>query len=203
MPGCNAPNRPPAGNADYGLDEPDDVPPANPEGMPDSGPPAGHPIFDAPGPIHDAAQPPEPSASDDWPILFRYSGLHAGRPLAMRVVARNEATFRQLGLPEVNVNWDKEMVLVAALGRTPQADMMIEIQRIEQRGSTLVPIVRLTRLLPGDAPEREGAPLSSIRSPYELVVVPASDKNVVGFTIDPPGPDAEERLGRGGIPNAL
>jgi hypothetical protein len=134
--------------------------------------------------------------SELWPILRRYAADDSNIDRPMRVVARDWAGYWQLGLPEIDVNWDEEMVLVAALGPTTRPGTGVRIREISWNGTVLVPRVEITRsdaeLEPGSA-----GPLET-RSPYELVVVPASDENVSGFTSRPPPPPRSKK--GGGIP---
>lgn len=102
----------------------------------------------------------------------------------MRVVARDWATYWQLGLPKIDVDWDREMVLVAALGPTYRLDATVNVRDIDWNGSVLVPHVEVVT---GSASEETaGARPLRMQSPYEIVVVPTSDENVVGFTPEPP-----------------
>lgn len=115
----------------------------------------------------------------------------------MRVVARDWATYWQLGLPEIDIDWDEEMVLVAALGPTPRPDATVRVTDITWDGTTLVPRVELIT----DDGASNGADAEApirMRSPYDLIVVPANDENVLGFTLGPP--PARDKRDKAGIP---
>ena len=74
------------------------------------------------------------------------------------------------------VDFDHEMVLVAALGPTASADYAVRITRVWRDGAVLRAEVEVAHP-PADSPRR-GIPAS----PYHLVVIPKSNLNVAGFT---------------------
>lgn len=131
--------------------------------------------------------------TEPWPILKRYAAHDSNLDRPMRVVARDWAGYWQLGLPEIDVNWEDEMVLIAALGPTTRPGTGIRIREIDWNGTTLVPRVEITRS--GAEPDAGSSGPLSTSSPYELVVVPASDENVAGFTNRPPPPSRSKASG--------
>jgi len=89
------------------------------------------------------------------------------------------------------VDFDEEMVLLAALGPTACDDYAIRIRRVWRDGMQLRARVEV-QCPAADAPRR-GTPAS----PYHLVIVPRSELNVKGFEARVP-PDA---FGPGGGPD--
>ena len=133
------------------------------------------------------------SSVQEVPILRRLAGSSASLREPIRVVARDWETYCQLGLPDLPVEWGREMVLVAALGPTLRRDLTLFVDRVEQRGSAIHPSVRLALVRPPEPAENN--PWKQARCPFEVVVVPYSGLNVIGFTTEPP----ERARPRGGV----
>ena len=55
----------------------------------------------------------------------------------MRLVIRDRATYRQLPLPEIEVDFDREMLLVAASGGIRTTDHALRIMGVRRAGSML------------------------------------------------------------------
>lgn len=128
-----------------------------------------------------APQPPAnqpPSAPpQELPILWQQAGSYGCLKVPVRLVARDPATLAQVPLADVPVDFDKQMVLIAALGIVPSDGYAIRITRVWRRGNRILTDVRVS---PPPPARRPGPP--NLTSPYHIVVVPRSDLNVEGFT---------------------
>jgi hypothetical protein len=127
--------------------------------------------------VEGEAAEPEPI-----PILWETQGSisHIARPL--RVVARDAATLAQVPVVEVPVDFETQMVLIAALGPSASDQVGVRIDRVYRLGRAIHVQVRM--LHPGEA--KHGGLRRT--SPYHVVVIPRSDLNVVGFSpVVPPG----------------
>jgi len=123
---------------------------------------------------------PTPPSSEELPILWERHGTasHVARPL--RVVVRDAATLARLPITDVPVDFETQMVLVAALGPVPSDRAGVRITRVWRQGDRIH--VQVRTLHPA-----EGGPGAPVRtSPYHVVVVPRSDLNVVGFSATVP-----------------
>jgi hypothetical protein len=119
---------------------------------------------------------------DEFPIQWEEGGTYSNIARAFRVVARDRATLSQLPIAEVPVDFDRQMVLVAALGPASTDQLAIRITRVWRDGSRIR--VQVQTLHPGE--EKRGGVRRA--SPYHIVVVPRSDLGVAGFaTAVPPG----------------
>jgi hypothetical protein len=114
----------------------------------------------------------------ELPILNQRQGTYSSIDRAVRAVVHDPGTLAMLGMGGVDVDFDSQMVLLAALGPTPSANYGIRIRRVWRDGWALRAAVEVVHPAV-DAPRR-GTPAS----PYHLVVVPRSDLNVVGFSAD-------------------
>jgi len=121
-------------------------------------------------------------AVEELPILWETSGTwsHVSRPV--RLVAYDAATLAQVPVAEVPVDFNSQMVLVAALGPTFGQDIGVRITRVWLEDSQVR--VQERRLHPGlDRPGR-----LERSSPWTVVVVPRYEANVRGYSSDvPPG----------------
>lgn len=127
-------------------------------------------------------------------ISYEASGTYSriGRPV--RLLVRDQATLEQLPLGEVKVDFDQQMVLVAALGSTPTSDFGVRIVRVWQQGARLR--VQERRIHPGLDQEVGLHPAS----PWTLVVIPRSDLNVDGYSVQVPADLLSQRAGMGRAP---
>jgi hypothetical protein len=110
------------------------------------------------------------------PILRDYQGDHPRLARSFAMVIRDQATYHQLPLAEVEVDFGREMLLVVATGGIRLTDSVSRITGVRRTGSVLVADVVQVRRSDGesrDGPRRAGT--------YHMVVVPFSDLNVVGF----------------------
>ena len=110
------------------------------------------------------------------PILREHHGVHARLRRSVRLVIRDRATFHQLPLPEVEVDFGREMLLVVAAGGLRTTTYAPRITGVRRVGNMLVVDVIRTRRSDdaGDlAPGRTAF--------YHMVVVPRSDLNVAEF----------------------
>lgn len=111
----------------------------------------------------------------DLPVIRELAGIHSTFTGPVRLVIHESATLAQLPLNLGPVDFDRYMVLVAALGPTPTDQYRITIDRVWRDGDRLRAHVQ-TRYPPVDAPAR-----TAPASPFHAVVVPRSDLNVRGF----------------------
>jgi len=131
---------------------------------------------------------------NEFPILWEQQGTYSNITQALRVVVRDRATLARLPITEVPVDFDRQMVLVAALGPAPTDQVGIRITRVWRDKNRIR--VQVQTLHPGEA-KHAGLKRTS---PYHIVVVPRSDLNVVGFSSTVP-PKAFEAPGVPGGPN--
>jgi hypothetical protein len=122
---------------------------------------------------------PDEPATEELPILAELSGRFGGPPQSVRIVARDEPTLILLRLPKLEVNFHKQMVLFASLGRISNEQTDIRITRVWREGSLIRADVRILR---PQALPRQRHP----STPWHAVVVPKSDLNVDGFSPDVP-----------------
>ena len=111
----------------------------------------------------------------DFPILRERRATFSRLSRPVRLVIRDAPTFARLPLAEIEVDFDREMVLIVGLGPVQSDAFGIRITRVRRRGRRLDVGVETIRS-EADAPVR-----GALASPYHLVVVPRSDHNVVGF----------------------
>ena len=111
----------------------------------------------------------------DFPILREHRATFSRLSRPVRLVIRDAPTFARLPLTEIDVDFDREMVLIAGLGPVQSDAFGIRITRVRRRGRRLDAEVETIR------PEAGSAVRHAAASPYHLVVVPRSDHNVVGF----------------------
>jgi hypothetical protein len=97
----------------------------------------------------------------------------------MQIVARSQAQMVYCPISDVPVDFSREMVLVAILGRVTSDEYAIRIQRVWREGSVIKVDVRVYRPTPSTKPEIQ------LACPYHVVVVPRSNLNVEGFAPEP------------------
>jgi len=131
---------------------------------------------------------------DEFPILWQKAGSYCNRKTPLRLVARNRAEMAACPIGRVPVDFRREMVLAATMGRVTSDQYMIRIHRVWREGSEIKVDVRIYRPRPTTH--------SSIQlaCPYHVVVVPRSNLNVQDFS-----PDLRRAVPRrgGGLPLGL
>jgi hypothetical protein len=127
----------------------------------------GHsPVSDEPGP--------------DFPILWQAGGNDLMIQKGFNLVIRDQAGLSQIPIQEIDVDFTKQMVLIAALGPAKTPDIDIQIKRVWREKNQIRTEILILR--PADA---ENDVLQR-RSPYHIVVVPRSDLNIEDFTTSVP-----------------
>lgn len=128
----------------------------------------------------DPGGPIRPRIEDgsELPILSQITGTHCNESRPMQLVIRDPATFAQVPLRELSVDFQNEMVLVVTLGRVPSDKYAVEIDRVWREGHQLRVAVSVL------APEA-GHPITPA-TPFCIAVVPRSDLNVARFAPEPP-----------------
>ncbi|MFQ5490369.1 MAG: protease complex subunit PrcB family protein, partial [Phycisphaerae bacterium] len=111
----------------------------------------------------------------ELPILRDQAGTFSTFQRPARLVVRDSSTAAQLPLNLGPVDFEWQMVLVAAMGPTPTDQYGITIRRAWRDGNQVRVQVEM-RYPPPGAPLR-----SSPASPYHAVVVQKCDLNVRGF----------------------
>ena len=119
-----------------------------------------------------------PAEGEELPILRRLAGTHSHETLAMQIVVRDPATFAQIPLADVSVNFAKEMLLIVTLGRVTSDQYAVRIDRVWREGHELR--VAVTMFSP-----QPGFPVV-MASPYCIAVVGRCDLNVAEFAPEPP-----------------
>jgi hypothetical protein len=112
----------------------------------------------------------------ELPILDQFSGAYSRLARPVRVVIRDRATLAQLPVTEVDVDWDRNMILLAGLGPIWQSGSGIRIVRVWKEGSVL----RVEERQITGGPDETSRPQRC--SPWTMVVIPRSDLNVEGYT---------------------
>ena len=121
---------------------------------------------------------PMPAEGEELPILYRVQGVHSHETRAMRVVVRDAATFAQIPIADVPVDFRTQMLLIATLGRVTSDLYSVDITRAWREKGQL----RVETVLHAPPP---GHPVA-MASPYCIVVVPKCDLNVADFDPQPP-----------------
>ncbi len=110
---------------------------------------------------------------------FRFmSGIPEQRLLAIRTEGEWHGHWSRITVPQGNrspppdVDFSREMLLMAAMGRQPSGGYRVTIERVVDSGDELLAFVHFVS--PGP---RCGA-IGAITSPVDIVRVPASEKNV-------------------------
>lgn len=122
----------------------------------------------------------EPVLHEDIPITWEKSGTYSHLSRAVRILARDRATLAQVPITEVPVDFEREMVLIAGLGPTPSSERGIRITRVWADSGRLR--VQETQLHPGT----EQQPGLRPASPWSVAVIPRSDLNVEGYSVQVP-----------------
>lgn len=111
----------------------------------------------------------------ELPVIRELARTHSTFTGPVRLVVHGPATLAQLPLNLGKVDFDRHMVLVAALGPTPTDQYGITIDRVWRDGPVIRAHIQM-RYPPVDAP------LGTLpASPFHAVVVPRSDLTVRGF----------------------
>jgi len=127
-----------------------------------------------PEPMVDQSQTHQVDELDiTWSTAGTYSELH--QPL--RLVIRDSAALAAIPVAEVPVDFNEQMVLVAALGAVPTEGYAVRITRVWRDRRRVYVDVRVTQPQPDGKP-----PKHALCAPYHIVVVPRSDLNVEGFS---------------------
>jgi len=110
------------------------------------------------------------------PIIDQISGSYSRLARPVHVVIRDKATLARLPVTEIDVDFSRDMLLLAGLGPTYQSGSGIRIVRVWREGSLLHVEERQITGAPDEAsrPRRQ--------SPWTMVVIPRSDLNVEGYT---------------------
>lgn len=115
---------------------------------------------------------------DEFPILWQRAGTYSSLDVPLRLVVRNRAEMALCPVSNVPVDFEKDMVLVAGMGRVYSDQYCIRINRIWREGSRLKVDVQVYRT------ESGSESVIKLASPYHVVVIPRSDLNVEGFAPD-------------------
>jgi hypothetical protein len=116
-----------------------------------------------------------PAEGADLPVLREKRGVYSSFEERKRLVIHDVGSMATVPVDPGPVDFDREMVVVAALGPAPSPDYGIRIRGVKRQGSRLRAAVEV-QYPPMDAPRR-GRP----SSPYHLIVVPKCHLNIVGF----------------------
>lgn len=112
----------------------------------------------------------------EYPITWQNSGTYSRLGRSVRLIIRDAATLAQVPVGDVPVDFTTQMVLVAALGPTPSADMGVRITRVWEQDGRLR--VQERQLHPGLELQRGLNPAS----PWTAVVISKTDLNVEGYS---------------------
>jgi len=118
----------------------------------------------------------------EFPILWEKAGSYCDLTRPTRLVARSQAEMVHCPIRDVPVDFSREMVLVAAMGRVTSEGYAIRIHRVWREESVIKVDVRVYR------PRPSTQAVIQLACPYHVVVVPRSDLNVEGFSPEPPRP---------------
>jgi len=119
-----------------------------------------------------------PPDGAELPILRQVQGVHCHETLPMQVVVRDAATWAQIPLVDILVDFDEEMLLVVTLGRQPTEDVRVEVEQVWRDGYRLRVQTRVT--------QPTHALTTTISTPFCVAVVPKCDLNVAEFSNAPP-----------------
>jgi hypothetical protein len=108
-------------------------------------------------------------------ILAQKSGSHSHLRKKVRIVVYDRATLAQIPLPKIDVDFERQMVLIAGMGPTLRDDVGIQITRVWQEDRRIH--VQERQIHPG----LEARPSARPASPWTMVVVPKSKLNVMGY----------------------
>ncbi len=113
----------------------------------------------------------------ELPILREMGGTFSSINRSLRLVIHDRGTLAMMPLEVGPVDFDREMVLVGAMGQTPSDDYSIRISRVWREGSELRAAVDL-HYPPAGARLR-----ATPASPFHAVIVPKCDLNVRDFDV--------------------
>jgi len=119
---------------------------------------------------------------EEFPILWEKAGSHCGLTQPARLVARTRADMAYCPIGDVPVDFENEMVLTVTMGRVMAEGYAIRIHRVWREGSYIKVDVRIHR------PTASTQSTIQLATPYHVVIVPRSDLNVEGFTVQPRAP---------------
>ncbi len=122
-----------------------------------------------------------PADGEELPILRQVSRAHSHEQRAMQLVIRDAASLARIPLEDIDVDFNREMLLIVTLGSVPSDQYRIQITRVYRKGSLLFVDSQV------DAPP-PGSPIAPA-GPYCIAVVPRSDLNVANFLPSPPRRD--------------
>lgn len=128
--------------------------------------------------------------SEEFPIQWERGATHGGPTYPARLAIRSRPQMAYCPIADVPVDFNTQMVLVAAMGRVMSDQYAIRIQRVWREGSLIKVDIAIRR------PSPEAKPPMKLVCPYHVVVVPRSDLNVEDFTLEPrmPKPGAASPL---------
>jgi hypothetical protein len=116
----------------------------------------------------------------ELPILKQKSGVYSHLHKKVRIVVHDRASWAQIPLKEMDVDFERHMVLVAGMGPTLRDDVGIRITKVWQEDRRIH--VQERQIHPG----LDTVPSAQPASPWTMVVVPKSDLNVVGYSPEIP-----------------
>lgn len=114
----------------------------------------------------------------ELPIIRQVQGTHSHETLAMQLVIRDPAALARIPLADIEVDFQKEMLLIVTLGRVTSDQYGVRITRVWRQKHELRVAVTV------ETPP-VGAPIA-MASPYCMAVIPRCDLNVAGFSPEPP-----------------
>jgi hypothetical protein len=127
------------------------------------------------------------TARQEVPILDQHSGDYSRLTRPVRVVIRDRATLARLPVSEIDIDFERHMILLAGLGPTWRSGSGIRIVRVWREDS----VMRVEERQITAGPDEAAAPQRC--SPWTMAVIPRSDLNVEGYaTRVPPGAMALE-----------
>lgn len=119
-----------------------------------------------------------PADGESLPILNQVSRVHSHETRAMQLVVRDAATYAKVPLESIDVDFEREMLLIVTLGRVPSDQYRVHINRVfREKG-----VLKVESFVEQPPP---GAPLAPA-SPYCIAVVPQCELNVDRFSPIPP-----------------
>ena len=112
----------------------------------------------------------------DLPVLRETSDSFSNIAMPLRIVMYDRATFSQFALRPLNVDFDREMVLLAAMGPASSPECAVRIRRVWRDGRRLRVVVECS-YPDASVPRRAGS-----SSPYHAVVVPRCELPIAHFS---------------------
>jgi hypothetical protein len=132
-----------------------------------------------------------PADGQDLPVLHERAGTFSSIGQSLRLVVHDQGSLATLPVDIGPVDFEREMVLVAAMGPTPSEGYFIRIRRVWRHGQELRAEVDIR--YPSSGGQLRGRPAS----PYHVVVVPRCHLNVRDFDVEVPPSAFTSRRGRG------